>query len=343
VPGESLHISAFNSLREQIGDRGYPERVWREMRGETGIFESSLQHPADILDPHRSAGEGPGSTKCRLEDRRGGCPLEKAGGLEVFVDVSLEVVTDGDFTRLPSFFREPQDHLPIRVTEVTQLELAGGARASGGVDEGREDREITEADQARPVDGAEEFLDLVPGDLGGFALDHGVSRGSGHGRRIHQNDVPLDQEVEVPSNGRNMLFHAGKRSGMLTDVSTDVGRGDRLKCESFPDAPVEELTDRPVVSVAGVRVRKGSVEEVFPGAYRWRPGVLDDGGNRVHRRVSHDIDRSRDDERRGGGDMVFAGCHVEKSSFKRSRIEMVEVFGTTDNEKLGLLPYRPEK
>lgn len=88
-PASVLHVFERYALFEQIRDDGNAERVRRKARGQGGVREAALHHPADVV----------------------------------------HAVADWDFAGLAAFLREAEHPLVAYVVEIAAAELRGGARA----------------------------------------------------------------------------------------------------------------------------------------------------------------------------------------------------------------------
>jgi len=57
VAGQALHVFECHALLQQVSYGGHPERVRREVRGQLGILQPTLDHLADIVHVNSSLGE----------------------------------------------------------------------------------------------------------------------------------------------------------------------------------------------------------------------------------------------------------------------------------------------
>ena len=98
VAGEVLHVFQWDSLAEEVGDRGDSERVRRKPLREARRPHPSLDHSPDVACGHRSIGDPLRSPHHRAEEGTVGADLGlNRYRLKVVGKESLQVVADGDF------------------------------------------------------------------------------------------------------------------------------------------------------------------------------------------------------------------------------------------------------
>ena len=117
-------------------------------------------------------------------------------------------------------------------------------------------------------------LGLV-GDFRGFALEDLVPLRFGDGGGVQDHAVPLDEDVEEPPQGREVVLCCGERAGVLLEVASDVAGSDLMELPSLPLRPRQKSPHGQGVSRPGVAVGELSLKKVIPGRCGGLSGLKD--------------------------------------------------------------------
>jgi len=171
MAGKALHVFEGHALFEQIGDRGHPERMRREVRRQASVPETPLHQPAHVYNIHtalrqppRPAKRGPeeGSVlRCIAEPRR----------LYIFKERLFEIVAYRDLPRFAALLLEVEHPLIAGIVKIAAPETGDGARPGGRIDQNGDDRAVAQTDKRRSPDRSEQFPGAFHPDLGCLAFD----------------------------------------------------------------------------------------------------------------------------------------------------------------------------
>ena len=220
------------------------------------------------------------------------------GGVDVVLEISFEMMMTGHGVFFTTLFVETDPETAMLPIDVGYGHTQRGADAGEGKNEQADQRPVAQADDGLRVDAVEELTRFGRGQDRGLAGAHHVFGATHGGGWVHSEHLADHQPVEQHAYGRQPLLDAGRRKlpPEALDPGGDVYRLDVEQAEAGLVAPVEELSDRPVVGAARVRVADVGGEEfdeAAAGVPAARGDQCRDGGVGFGQEDDRDIGRGR--------------------------------------------------
>lgn len=210
------------------------------------------------MNPH--LGQAPAPPPGSAEERSFPVPCDP-GRLDISVQVLLGLVVDRRLVVLPPLLVQPEPGAPPLLVVVLDLHPGDGAHTREAVDHHPYERTVAQADHVRDIDALQQLPRLLSGQDRRLAL-LGAVAGSAHVlRRVLRKNFTLDEPVEEPPDGRQVLVNGLGGAAVSLDVGRHSERLDALEVEPSLLAPGEEEADGPHVCVARMFVPNGGGEE----------------------------------------------------------------------------------
>ena len=201
----------------------------------------------------------------------------QASRFEVSQYNPLKIVSHGNLAGFTSLVHESQAVLVPGVEEVANSQSGDGSDAGRGIDQDRDDRAVSKTNDVAGVDGVEQPTRLFDRDLGRLALDDLQSLAANGRRRVQDDCVPGDENIEQMSDGSQIDFLGSGGIRQRVEVGADMFGADRVQFQLTLVAPGEELAAGTLVRSSRVLVSQAAVDELVPGELRRLAGRLDEG------------------------------------------------------------------
>lgn len=278
MPGDRRGVLDGASVFQISGDARSPEAVAADVREPR--FLSPFLHHTDGGE----AGHGFPRQLVRVfgvlasPEERPFPIIANAGGLEVFIQVSLGGVVSRDAVEFPALFVESEEGLVAQVGVIADEHVHRGGDPGEGEDHHSNEGPVTEPDQGGGVDAVEELPHLPSGQDRGFSdiVGRAVLRPPDGGSRIERDHLPGNHPIEEHLDGGEVLFYGRRRSGMVLYIEGNAHGRNGVQGEIPVPTPVEELMHGGQISDAGVLIADLSSEKLHEAGDDARPFPDDD-------------------------------------------------------------------